>query len=38
MLIIYVRMLRAQWRQSLCLAEALRTKIGPCLILRVEFD
>ena len=37
-LIIYVRTLWAQWRKSLWLAEALCAKMGPCPILRVEFD
>ena len=38
MLIVYVRMSRAQWWESLRLAEALCAKMGPCPILRVEFD
>ena len=38
MLIVYVRTSWAQWRKGLLLAEALRAKMGLCLILRVEFN
>ena len=38
MLIVYVGMSWAQWQESLCLAEALCTKMGLCPILRVEFN
>ena len=38
MLVVDIQMLQTQWWESLLLAEALHAKMGPCPILRVEFE